>query len=89
MDADVRFSRLAVLPQHVDQFNLLTAPPKETDRRAFEGETVQAEALPPDVLAQLVKQAILDHLDMGVYQSALDAEAEEREHLMQRLGGVA
>lgn len=88
MGADVQFSRLAVLPQHIDQFNLLTAPPKPTDRRAFSGETVQAEALPPDVLAELVKQAILEHLDMDVYDFALRQEEVERLELLERLGGA-
>lgn len=88
MGADVQFSRLAVLPQHIDQFNLLTAPPKPTDRRVFSGETVQAEALPPDVLAELVKQAIVEHLDMDVYDFALRQEEVERLELLERLGGA-
>ncbi len=88
MGADVKFSRLAVLPEHVEQFNLLTAPPKPTDRRNFTGETVQAEALPPDVLAKLVKLAIEANLNMDAYDLALEAEQEEREFLRQRLGGA-
>ena len=32
--------------------------PKPTDRCAFPGETVQAEAIPPDVLSALVRDAI-------------------------------
>lgn len=87
MGADVRFSRIAVLPEHIERFNLLTAPPKATDRRNFSGETVQAEALPPDILAMLVKQAILERLDMDAYRAALDEEDSEREQLKQRLGG--
>lgn len=89
MGADVAFSRLAVLPEHIDRFGLLTAPPKPTDRRAFTGETVQAEALSPDVLAELVHQAIVANLDMDAYRDALEAEEEEREHLRMRLEGEA
>jgi hypothetical protein len=37
---------------------LETAPPKVTDRRAFSGATCQAEAIPPDVLAQILRDAI-------------------------------
>lgn len=81
LGAQVRFSRLAVLPEHVTEYGLLTAPPKASDRRAFTGETVQAEALPPDVLANLVKRAITDNMDMTTYTAALDAEQAEREQL--------
>ena len=34
------------------------ALPKPTDRRAFTGETVQCEAIPPDVLAAIIQAAI-------------------------------
>jgi len=42
------FTRLAVTPQQIGEYRLPTAPPKATDRRAFAGETCQAEALPPN-----------------------------------------
>src|SRR5262249_11738090 len=34
-----------------------TAPPKATDKRAFRGRTCQAEALAPDVLASILRDA--------------------------------
>lgn len=82
MDADVTFSRLAVLPEHIAQFNLATAPPKATDKRAFTGLTVQAEALPPDTLAELVRAAIVAHIDPDAYAHALEAEKAERAELL-------
>lgn len=82
MDADVTFSRLAVLPEHIAQFDLPTAPPKATDNRAFTGQTVQAEALPPDTLAALVQAAIVANLDANAYARALDAEQAERAELL-------
>lgn len=81
MGAQVKFSRLAVLPGHIDEYELLTAPPKPTDRRAFTGDTVQAEALPPDVLAAIVERAITRYMDMDAYNTALEAEQHEREQL--------
>jgi hypothetical protein len=49
---DVTFTRLAVTPKQIATLGLPTAPPKSTDPRRFDGvETVQAEAIPPDVLA--------------------------------------
>jgi hypothetical protein len=52
------FTRLAVTEQQIADWGLPTAPPKPTDRRAFVGEAVQAEAIPPDVLTELVIAAI-------------------------------
>lgn len=79
---DAEFIRLAVIPDHIARYGLPTAPPKETDRRAFTGQTVQAEALPPDVLASILQDAINAHLDMGVYRQAVETEAAERAALV-------
>jgi len=76
----VTFHRVAVLPDHITTYSLPTAPPKSTDNRAFVGLTVQAEALPPDVLSALVTAAvsacIVDRSawDAGLRQADLDRE---------------
>src|SRR5262249_40064947 len=51
------FTRLAVTPEQIEEHELPTAPPKEGRKRAF-GQTCQAEALPPDVLANVLRTAI-------------------------------
>lgn len=79
---DAEFIRLAVTPDHIARYDLPTAPPKETDRRAFTGETVQAEAIPPDVLARILQDAIGDYLDMDIYRQAVEIEREERRALV-------
>jgi hypothetical protein len=79
---NVEFIRLAVTPEHIEAYGLPTAPPKPSDRRAFEGETVQAEALPPDVLSSILQQAITDNLDQATYQDALEQERAERAALV-------
>ena len=43
----VNFSRLAVTPGQIERLGLVTAPPKVSDRRAFTGETCQAEGSRP------------------------------------------
>jgi hypothetical protein len=86
MGGNVEFRRVAVLPKHIDAHNLLTAPPKTTDRRVFYGATVQAEALPPDLLATLVTDAILENIDWPAYTKARDEERDERRELNGWLG---
>ena len=65
---------------------LPTAPPKKSDRRAFEGETVQAEALPPDVLTEIVRQAVIDRQDADIRQDVLDQEQADRAELHDLIG---
>ena len=79
------FSRLAVTPLQIDDLSLPTAPPKATDRRSFEGETTQAEAIPPDVLANIVADAIRDRLDGAAFDRVLDRERRARQMLTRRL----
>ncbi len=79
---DTEFIRLAVTPDHIARYDLPTAPPKATDRRNFTGETVQAEALPPDVLVSILDEAIRENLDMAIYRQAVEIEREERAALL-------
>ena len=65
-----------------------TAPPKETDRRAFSGETCQAEALAPDVLAATLRVAIEQRIDHDIYQRVLRREKRERQKLITRLKDI-
>ncbi|MGC1955644.1 MAG: hypothetical protein WA970_24350 [Gammaproteobacteria bacterium] len=60
-----------MIPEHIEQYSLPTAPPKATDQRAFVGQTVQAEALPPDVLARIVERAIEQNIDLDAYHSMI------------------
>jgi hypothetical protein len=78
----VGFSQLAVIPEQIRKYSLPTAPPKAGDRRAFSGETCQAEALASDALARILPDAIQAWLDCPAYERALRPEAEEREGLV-------
>ena len=80
---NVEFIRLAVTPAQVDQYDLPTAPPKTTDRRAFTGLTTQAEALDPRTLSQLVQEAITGRMDADVYLDVLRREAVQRADLVE------
>ncbi|MFB7657898.1 MULTISPECIES: hypothetical protein [unclassified Streptomyces] len=84
---EVVFERLAVTEQQIAEYGLPTAPAKSSDRRSFSGtSTTQAEALPPDVLAAVLKDAITSHRDMRVLAALLEREDDERRRLLQGLG---
>jgi hypothetical protein len=74
----VTFTRLAVTPERIAWYELPTAPPKPTDKRAFTGLTCQAEALAPDVLAGIVRNAIEPRIDRRAYERVLRHERQVR-----------
>ena len=88
MGGNVAFERLAVTPAQIIELNLLTAPAKETDRRSFAGvgddpdATVQAEAIPPNILAQIIEERIQRHMDLHLYREVLVQEDRERQRLV-------
>jgi hypothetical protein len=76
--------RVALTAQQVAQYELPTAPPKKTDSRSksWDGDTCQLEALPPDVLADVVDNAIRAHLDLDVYCGQIARERADRAELL-------
>jgi hypothetical protein len=78
------FTRLAVTPVQIRQYGLPTAPPKPTDRRAFSGQTCQAEALAPDVLAGILRTAIEARVDQQVLARVLRQEQQIRRSLVKK-----
>lgn len=88
MGGAVTVERIAVTPEHRDEFNLPTAPPKKTDKRSVfpEGEqTVQAEALPPDLLQEILRNAIEARIDLDALAATKAEEASTRQWLSERL----
>jgi hypothetical protein len=85
LGGEATFTRLAVTPRQIDRHNLPTAPPKPTDRRAFSGETCQAEALAPDVLAGILRDAIEARIDHHALDRVLHREREVQHELSERL----
>jgi len=88
MGGDAEFVRLAVLPEHIEEYGLPTAPPKKSDRRNFHGETVQAEALPPDVLVEILRNRIEEAIDSDLYAMALNDEQRQKEYLRNWLSQI-
>ena len=74
----IDFTRLAVTPDQIEELSLNTSPLKRTDHShmlAFSGDvTCQAEAIPPDELARIVREAIEGRLDRDAYDAVLERE---------------
>jgi hypothetical protein len=85
LGGEATFTRLAVTPAQIREFELSTAPPKPGDKRAFSGMTCQAEALAPDVLAEILRDAIEARIDHRMLDRVLKREREVRRELMARL----
>ena len=85
---EVEFTRLAVTPDQIESMGLPTTPPKRTDNRSFSGQTCQAEAIPPDELSRIVRDAIESRMDLDVYRQVVDTEADARKTVMGMLEGV-
>ena len=80
LGGEVEFHRLAVTPTQVKRLKLPTAPPKKSDKRAFHGKTCQAEAIAPDDLARIVRDAIEARTDKRKLDRVLRREKRERAH---------
>lgn len=80
---DVEFIRVALTAEQVAAHNLPTAPAKSTDSRSktWQGGTCQLEALPPNIIAGILSQAIERHFDETTLEEALHLEAIERREI--------
>lgn len=82
-ECDIDFEWLAVTPAQIEAYDLPTRPTKRSDSRSvgFGDESVELDALPPNVLRELVAGAILRHIDPGELERLQLVEAAERETL--------
>jgi hypothetical protein len=73
----VAFKRVALIARQVRQYDLPTAPPKATDSRSksWKGGTCQLEALPPDVIADILRQNINGYIDFDQFERDREQEA--------------
>ncbi|MGA3030852.1 MAG: hypothetical protein ABSE58_08980 [Candidatus Limnocylindrales bacterium] len=81
------FERLALTQEQVDEYRLPSRPPKASDPRTagFSGRgSVEVEALPIEVLVDIVDQAILGTIDPAALQVVEAAEKSERD-IMRRI----
>lgn len=80
------FRRVVVTPEQIEQYALPSAPQKASDNRGeYMDETVQAEALPPDVLAAELRAAIEAVIDAGALDRARRRGDRERDQVLSEL----
>lgn len=87
---DLRPTRVALTGDQVETYDLPTAPPKASDTRSarWVGETCQCEAMPPDLLAEVVDDAITDVLDMEMLADVLAAQDTERQTIRDQVAAI-
>ena len=85
--------RVALTAAQAVDYELPTAPAKATDGRSasWEGGTCQVEALAPDDLAAIVREAITSRMDMVRLAAEVSRESDDRRELLWSLpaGGTA
>jgi hypothetical protein len=81
--AEIHFRLVAVTETQITAYDLPTRPTKTSDSRSkhFEGESVEVDAIPPDVLRSLCRDVIVQHIDHDQYEAMQVVEAAERETL--------
>jgi hypothetical protein len=93
--SDITVERLAVNREQIERWNLPTRPTKVSDTRArrfrqLHGtDSVELDAIPPDELRRLVKDAIDSHMEPWRLQQFRMVEREERQTLKSMFGGAA
>lgn len=86
-DEPPEFVRAAVTPEQIERFQLPTAPPKAKDRRsAFtDTRTVQAEALPPDILQAEIVTVLEKYIDQDALREQRERSEKEHERLLREI----
>lgn len=81
-DIDLDFERIAISPEQISAYDLPTKPRKKSDRRSLHiNETVEAEAMPANLLRELLRESIEELLPVHALEVAKVSEESEREHI--------
>ena len=82
--ADVTFQRVAVTEEQIARYELPTRPTKRegnSHAKDFRGDSVEVDALPIDVLQELARNVIEEHIDPRQLAITKVAEKSERQML--------
>lgn len=92
---DVNVERIALTRRQIDHYELPPQPAKQTDARyeSFvkkHGDmAVELDALPPEHLRELIRDAVNNYFDETIYEDEVKpAQQEEREYLRDRVDSV-
>ncbi len=81
-DAELTFVRLAVTPAQIAEWSLPSRPTKaSTHTKGWRGDSVELDAIPPDTLRKLVRDAIEHHLPREQFDVLKVAEKSEQDFL--------
>jgi len=88
----INYERVSLTADQVVAWGLPTRPTKASDSRAknFKGPSTELDALPPDQLSDLVRQAILDRIDISLWNQIQDRQRQDEATINALVsGGVA
>lgn len=86
-EVDVNTVKVALTMEQIQQYNLPPNPAKTSDPRArgyieeHGSSSWELDALPPDVLVNMLNSAIGEHIDMQKYNAVIEKEEEEKDML--------
>lgn len=82
-DIELTFERIAVTPEQIIDLELPTRPTKQSDSRAaaFDGDSVEVDAIPSSALRELVTEAIKRWIDPEALRLTEVAERSEKDIL--------
>src|SRR3990172_4339178 len=89
---DVR--KVALTQDLIDEHGLPPMPAKTSDSRlagfqaAHGDEAVELDALPPDVLEDVVREAVEEHWDEGIHTRLMEAEEAERAEMLRAVEDI-
>jgi hypothetical protein len=79
--ADITFTRAAVTPAQIKEWDLPTRPTKREGNahaKRFDGESVEVDAIAPTTLRAMCQECIEQHIDPAAYAATLRTEQAER-----------
>lgn len=92
MDANVEVHRIALNWDQIEEYSPPPNPAKMSDSRADEyvaehgEESWELDALPPNIIRDILKAEIQDHIDYNAWDASFEREAELREPLSKLVG---
>ena len=88
MGIEIEMKRIALNPDQIEEMGLPGVPPKVTDSRTrnWDGESaVECDAVEPNILKQMCKDAIEEHFDRDLYDELKETESEEKAEYREEL----